>query len=90
MTPDDLFDLRSEQTLHGVLDILDGVVDDAVESDVYACFLGLINDDLVRSYVEADDDSVGYVSEYDIGFVDRTDTAVDDLDLDLVVRELLE
>src|SRR6185437_2930283 len=64
------------------LHILDGFVDDLVQLDLDALALGGIARVVVRTHVEADDDSARRTSEQNVALRDRTDTAMDDLDCD--------
>ena len=60
------------------VDLVDGVVDDAVHAhiDLVALRGGLRQ--LVRADVEADDDGVGRGGQQDVGLVDRADTRMND------------
>ena len=90
VTDDCLAELGREQALHGVGDFVDGVVDDAVHPHVDLVALCSRLRLIVRADVEADDNRVGGRSQQDIGLVDCADARVDDLDADLVVRNLLQ
>ena len=79
---------RVKHTLHRCLDILDCLIDDAVETNVY--FLTLCDGlrGCVRAHIETNNDRVGCGCQTDVGLVDRTNTAVDDLDYDFLVGQL--
>ena len=81
---------RIEHALHGCLDIVDDVVNDSVEPDLDIGGLSLVSYSRCRSYVKADDDRVGCLGEHDVGFIDGTYAAVDDVDLDFRSLELLQ
>src|SRR3954447_20873692 len=76
--------LRLEHALEGRLDLLDGLVDDRVVPDLHAFLLRHLGRLALGPDVEADDDGVGGRGQVDVGLGDRTDTAVDDADADLV------
>src|SRR6478752_9070843 len=76
--------LRLEHALERCLDLLDGLVDDRVVPDLHAFLLRHLGRLALGPDVEADDDGVGGGRQVDVGLGDRTDTAVDDADADLV------
>src|SRR6478736_4802787 len=76
--------LGLEHALERSLDLLDGLVDDRVVTDLHALAVGHLGRLALRADVEADDDRVGGSRQVDVGLGDRTDTAVDDADADLV------
>src|SRR5690606_29834681 len=86
----DLFELRLEHALEGVLDLVDRRVDDRVEPDIHALAGCSLTGLRVRTDVEAHDDRVVDRREVDVGLGDRTHTAVDDAQLDRVVDLDLE
>src|SRR6478736_273561 len=79
-----LLELRLEHALERGLDLLDGLVDDGVVPDLHALAVGQLRRLALRADVEADDDRVGGGGQVDVGLGDRTDTAVDDPQADLV------
>src|SRR4051794_31218411 len=79
-----LLELRLEHAPEGRLDLLDRLVDDRVVADLDALLLGHLRRLALRTDVEADDDRVGGGREVHVGLGDRTDTAVDDPQADLV------
>src|SRR5690606_34846441 len=87
---DHLFELRREQTEHGVLHVVDDLVDDLVGTDLDAFFVGELTRGPVWTHVEADDRGVGGGSQLDVALGDATDAAADERDLDVVALELLE
>ena len=84
------FLLGLEHTFDTVLDFVDGVVDDGVEPDFDTLLLGEVPRISGRPDLEADDDGVRSCSQHDIGFGNRTDRLVDDVDVDLLGGELDE
>src|SRR6478609_8271179 len=80
----DLLELRLEHALEGLLDLVDRLVDDRVVADLDALALGDLGVLALGPDVEADDDGVGGHREVDVVQRDRTDTAVDDPQVDLV------
>src|SRR6478672_2537790 len=79
-----LLELRLEHALEGRLDLLHRLVDDRVVPDLDAFLVGHLRRLALGPDVEADDDGVGGGSQVDVGLSDRTDTAVDDPQADLV------
>ena len=61
-----LVELRSEHADAGGVDLLDRLVDDAVQANVDALLLGKRLGLGLRAHVEADDDGVGRVGERDV------------------------
>ena len=86
----DLLELRLEHALEGRLDLLDRLVDDRVVADLDALALGDVGVLALGPDVEADDDRVRRHREVDVVQRDRTDTAVDDPQVDLVAHVDLE
>src|SRR5207248_7677333 len=80
----DLFVLRLEHALQGLLDLVDRLVDDRVVADVDALAGGPLGRLALRPDVEAQHDRVGRGRQVDVGLGDATDTAVDDVELDIV------
>src|SRR4051795_7646778 len=83
----DLLVLRLEQALERGLDLLDGLVDDAVVADLHVGPVGHLLDLVRGPDVEADDRGGGVrgrARQVHVALGDRTDAAVDDLELDLV------
>ena len=90
MADDDLAELRREHALHGGLNIVDAVVNDAVHTQLDLGPLGAVARGVVRADVEADDDSVARGGEHDVRLVDRADAGMDDAHADFLVGELFE
>ena len=86
----DLLELRLEHALERRLDLLDRLVDDRVVADLDALAVGDLGVLALGPDVEADDDGVGGHREVDVVLRDRTDTAVDDPQVDLVAHVDLE
>ena len=86
----DLLELGIEHALHGGLDLLDALIDDAVHAHIHLVALG---DQLglgVGTDIEAHDDGVGGGGQHDVALVDGAHCAVDDPDVDLLVAQLLQ
>ena len=79
-----------EQAGHGLFDLVDKFVDNGVKLDLDAFVLGFVGDAAVDAGMEAKDDGVGSGGEGDIGLGDGSDSAVDDLEGDLLGIDLLE
>src|SRR6185312_1282976 len=80
--------LGREQAFHRQLHLFDGLVDDAVGPDLHALAVGCGARVRIGTHVEADDDRARRAREQHVGFRDRADAAVDDLDLHFRRREL--
>ena len=87
---DVLAELWREHTLHGRLDLIDGVVNDAVHPHIDVGAGRAVAGRRVGTDVEADDDGVRGGGEHDVALVDRADRTVDDAHADLVVGDLLQ
>ena len=86
---DNLFlEYRIQHALHGCFHILDGLIDNLVQTDIH--FFPLCNGfcGCVRSYVKADNDGIGCRSQGNVGFVDGAYAAVNHLHHNLLVGEL--
>ena len=81
-----LADGRLEQALHGLLHVLDRVVDDGVEADLHLVALGGVRGLALRPHVEADDDRVGGGGQEHVAFADGARAGADDAQLDLLLR----
>ena len=82
-----LFHLRCKETFHSGLHLVDGIVDDGVDTDIDLFGLGHLARCTGRTYVEADDDGVRSCSQHDIAIGYSTDSAMDDIDLDILCGE---
>ena len=82
-----LLRLGREHTLDSVLQLVDGVVDDTVETDVDLLGLGHLAGTHGGTHLEAYDDSVGRLGKEDVVLGNLTDGLVDDIDLHLVSGE---
>ena len=88
-SPSDLLDLdRLQHALHRVAQVFGDFVDDRVGADVDALALGGAAGVGQRPHVEADDDRVGGRGEHHVGLVDAAGLRVDDVDRDLLLRDL--
>src|SRR5918994_2917187 len=77
-----------QHAAHGIADVVDRVVDHAVQANVHALLLGQVPGLHVRADVEPDDDRAGGQLEVDVALGDRSGRAVDHVHADLVLREL--
>src|SRR5687768_13165211 len=75
-----LADLRLEQSAQRLLEVVEDLVDHAVQADLDAALLGHRAGRLVGHDVEADDDRAARVGQLDVAFRDRSDRAVDHAD----------
>src|SRR5690606_11140600 len=83
-------DFRGEHALHGVLEVVDGIVDDRVHTDIDLFLVGQGSGIVHRPYVETDDHGIGGTGQQYIGFGDGPNPLMDDVDLDLIGGQLLE
>ena len=86
----DLAGLWRQHTLHRGGDLLDGIVDDAVHAHVNAFALSHVAGYRVRTDVESNNDRAAGLCQHDIRLADRADCAVDNLDANLGVAQLLQ
>ena len=86
---DDLLVLGGEQTLHGQLHVLDGLVDDGVQAHIDLFALGGLTGGGVGADVEADDDGVEGAGQVDVVLGDGAGSGVQHAHADFVVGELL-
>ena len=77
-----------EHALHRRAQLLDRAVDHRVGADLDALALGDRARVADRAHVEGEDHGVGGGREHHVGLVDAADAAVDDVDRDLVLRQL--
>ena len=85
---DFLFHLRCKETFHSRLDLIDSIIDDGIDTDIDFFGLRHLPCRTGRTDVKADDDSIRSRSEHDIAVADSTYGTVDDVDLDILRREL--
>ena len=90
MSDDALPELGGQHSLHGGLDLLDALVDDPVCADLDVLPLGRFGRASVGPDVEAYDYRVRGGGEHDVALGDAAGCGVDDVHLDLVVREFFE
>src|SRR5262245_46336693 len=83
-----LLDLRREHARQHLLHVVDRFVNDAVVANVGAGLLDHRASRAVGAHVEADDPRIRRHRQRDVGFGDAADTAGNDLDRDLVGRQL--
>ena len=79
-----------QHAFDGVLDVVDGVVDDRVEADFDLLFLGQPARRSRRAHLEADDDGVRSGGQQDVRLRNLTYGGVDDVDLHGLFREFDE
>src|SRR6185503_16732175 len=89
-TLDDLDLLRLEHAREGLLDVVGELVDDVVHPDVDLLGLRRAPGRVADRRVEADDDRVGGGREQDVVVADLAGALVQDVELDLLGRELAE
>ena len=87
---DDLFELGLEQAEHGVLDVLEHLVDDLVGADLDVLLVGHLAGLAIGAHVEADDGGVGRGGQLDVVLGDAADAAAHEGQLDLVALELAQ
>ena len=87
---DDLFDIGLQQAEHGVLDVLEHLVDDLVGPDLDALGLGQVAGLAVGPDVEADDRGAGGRGQLDVVLGDAADGPVHEDDLHLVALQLAQ
>ena len=86
---DNLFlEYRIQHALHGCFHILDGLIDNLVQTDIHLLALRNGLGCCIRTDVEADDDCVGRGCQGNIGFVDGAYAAVNHLHHNLLIGEL--
>ena len=79
-----------EHALHGVLHILNRVIDDAIGAHIDVLAICGCAGRRIRTDVEPDDDGVGCGCEHDIRSGDGTDAAMDALHAHLVIGQLFQ
>src|SRR5262249_24049749 len=84
---DDFALFGTQHAFHGRAHVRHRLVDDAVELDLDAFAFGRVARVVVRAHVEADDDRTGGLGEQNVALRDRTNAAMDDVDLDLAGRQ---
>ena len=87
---DDLFELGGEHADHGLLDVLEQLVDDLVGADLDVLGVGQLAGLAVGADVEADDRGVGGGGQLDVVLGDAADGPVDEGQLHLVALELAQ
>ena len=85
-----LAEFGGQHALHGGLDLIDGIVDDAVHPHVHVGAGGAVAGGGIGTDVKAHDDGLGRGGQHHVGLVDGAHAAVDDADADLVVAQLLQ
>ena len=83
-----LLENRIQHALHGCLYVVDGVVDDAVQTQIHLLALRGFLSSRVRTHVEADDNGVGRCRQADVGLVDGSYATMDNLYYYFLVGEL--
>ena len=77
MTDNFLLKYRIKHTLHGSLYILDRIVNNLVQTDIYTLIVCGNFCNRVRTDIKSDDDRIGCGSKNNIRFVDCADTTMD-------------
>ena len=77
MTDNFLFKYRIKHTLHSCFHILDCLIDNLIQTKVYALLICQLFCHCIRTNVKSDDDRIGCSCQRYVGFVDCTNTAVD-------------
>ena len=84
----DLLEGRLEQSDHRLAQLVAELVDDRVQANLDLFLVGQLGGVALGANVEADDDGVGRRGQQHVVGGDRTDAGADDVDLDLIGREL--
>ena len=87
---DNFLELGREHTLHGGLDLVDGVVDHAVEPHIHIGAVGAGSSGGVGTDIEAHHNGACGGGKQNVAFVDGADARVDDTDADFLVGDLLQ
>ena len=85
-----LLDFWSQHTFHGTLDFLNRIVDDGVETNIYAFLVCQSASCLRRTNLETDDDCIGCLCQRNIALRNLTHCLVDDIHMNLLGREFDE
>ena len=85
---DGLAMFRIEQAGHRFFDLIDQLVNDAVEFDLDAFAFGRADGVAFDLDVEADDDRVRSAGEQNVGLGDRSDAGMNDLEIDFLALDL--
>ena len=80
--------LGGQHALHGRLDLIDAVIDDAIHPHIHVLAHRAVPGGGVRPDVEAHDDGAGGGSQHHVGLVDGAHAAVNDTDGHFVVGQL--
>src|SRR5690606_33110609 len=81
---------RRQQTAHGVLHVVDQLIDDRVVTQVDTFALAQALGSGIGTHVEAQQYRAGGHRQVDVGFVDRTDTTGNDIDLHFVRAQVAQ
>ena len=85
-----LLDIGLEHTFHSALNLLDGIINDGVQTDVHTLLLSGALGRCRRTHLETDDVGIAGGSQSDITLSNGTHSLVDDIYLHLGGRELDE
>ena len=88
MSDDTLFVDRLQHALHGSFHVVNGLIDDLVQTHIQLLAVHNGLGRRIRADVESDDDGTGSGSQARIGLGDGTDAAVDNLDGHFFVGQL--
>ena len=82
-----LLEYRIQHTLHSSFHILDCIVDNLVETDIYTLIICSNLGNRIRTNVKSNDDCIGSGCKDNIGLVDCTNTTVDYLNNNFFVGQ---
>ena len=88
MTENLFLEYRIEHPLHSGFHVFDGIVDDTVQTDVYVLSLRSLLCRRVRTHVKSDDNGIGCGCQRDIGLVNSSDAAMNNLNNNFFVGKL--
>src|ERR1035441_158664 len=87
---DDFLRIWLQQAFHRFLDLLNQLINDGVQLNLYILVLRRVRDAAFRFHTKPDDDGGRGAGEQDIIFRDAADRAMDDLEFDLLALQLAE
>ena len=83
-------ELRLEHALHGLLHLLDGIINNAVHTHINALLCSGVGSGAVRTNVKANNDRAGSGSQHNVRLVDGANGTVNNAHANLFVGQLLE
>ena len=90
MADNDLLEFGSKHALHGGLDLVYAVIDNAVHTNIDVSSRRAVTRSVIRANVKAHNDSAGSRGQHHIGLIDGTYAAVDNFYAHLFVSDLLK